>query len=218
MSQHTRPLLYTFRRCPYAIRARLAIQVSGITVDMHEVDLRHKPPALLACSPKGTVPVLQRQDGSVIEESLDIMRWALDQHDPQGWLQPCQQQPETSHALLTENDGAFKQMLDRYKYPERHSEYPQQHYRAQAEQFLHTLNVRLTQHPYLLGAHPSLVDAAIVPFIRQCARIDQGWFDAAPYPALIRWLNDWLASDLFKIVMQKHMIATPAITPVGAPT
>lgn len=198
-----KPLLYTFRRCPYAIRARLALKVSGVDIDMQEVDLRNKPPALLVCSPKGTVPVLQLSDSMVIDESLDIMRWALSQNDPSGWLRPCADQPEITRALLEENDHAFKQALDRYKYAERHPEHSLEYHRTQAEIFLRTLNTHLTQHSYLLGDQPSLVDAAIFPFIRQCAHIDQNWFYATPYRSLMRWLDTWLSSSVFSAVMQK---------------
>jgi len=197
-----KPVLYTFRRCPYAIRARLAIAVSSIEVEMHEVDLRHKPQALLDCSPKGTVPVLQLADGTVIDESLDIMRWALAIHDPQGWLGGNSALSAEAHTLIEQNDGPFKQALDRYKYAERHPEHPAAHYRAQAETFLATLNARLTRHRYLISDQPSLADMAIFPFVRQCAHVDKQWFYATPHTDLIRWLDALLQSALFTAVMQ----------------
>lgn len=196
------PLLYTFRRCPYAMRARLAIAASGVTMDMHEVDLRHKPAAILACSPKGTVPVLQLVDGRVIDESLDIMRWALSINDAQGWLRGDGDGPE-ARALLAENDGNFKRDLDRYKYAERFPDYPATYYRAQAEAFLAVLEARLARHDNLLRDQISLADMAIVPFVRQFAHVDRDWFYASPYKNLIAWLDCHLASQLFNVVMQK---------------
>jgi glutathione S-transferase len=195
-----KPTLYTFRRCPYAIRARLAIHVSGVEVEHCEVSLRNKPQALLACSPKGTVPVLQFADGSVLEESLDIMRWALLQHDPQDWLRDGATETQT---LIVENDGAFKSSLDRYKYADRYPEYPAAYYRSQTESFLTQLNARLTHQLHLLDDRVSLIDMAILPFIRQFAHVDRVWFYAAPYPHLIRWLSELLNSAPFTAVMQK---------------
>ncbi|MGH8499006.1 MAG: glutathione S-transferase N-terminal domain-containing protein, partial [Methylococcales bacterium] len=146
------PLLYSFRRCPYAIRARLAIATSGIEVHLHEVDLKAKPQSMLQLSPKATVPVLVLPDGRVIDESLDIMLWALRQHDPSHLLAD----PENAMMLIKRNDGQFKQALDRYKYPERYPEFPVAHYRAQAENVLHDWNTRLAQHHYLLGDKASI--------------------------------------------------------------
>lgn len=142
-----KPILYTFRRCPYAIRARLAIGVSGVEVELREVDLRDKPQAMLDCSPKGTVPVLQLADGSVIDESLDIMRWALAINDPMGW---CNETSEAL-ALIAQNDSSFKQNLDRYKYADRHPEHSAEYYRGQAELFLLLLDTRLAEQKYLMG-------------------------------------------------------------------
>jgi glutathione S-transferase len=195
-----RPILYTFRRCPYAIRARMAIEVSGAEVEMHEVDLRHKPQVLLACSPKGTVPVLRLPDGRVIDESLDIMRWALSINDPQGWMDS--EPAETLH-LIEQNDGSFKQDLDRYKYPDRFPEQSAVYYRKQAETFLTALNTRLAGHSYLMRNRLSLVDVALFPFVRQFAHVDRDWFYASPYRHLIGWLDEFLQSPLFIAVMRK---------------
>jgi glutathione S-transferase len=198
-----RPLLYTFRRCPYAIRARLAIFASGVDVEFHEVALRNKPRALLACSPKGTVPVLQCGDDSVLEESLDIMLWALRHNDPHDWLQGRPELTADAQMLLAENDGPFKQHLDRYKYADR---YPQQSpaaYRALGESFLMQLEARLNRQTYLCGARISLADMAIAPFIRQFARVDSAWFYASPYLRLIDWLTEITNSELFVAVMRK---------------
>lgn len=191
------PILYSFRRCPYAMRARLALLVSGTTYAHREVKLRDKPAEMLAASPKGTVPVLVLADGQVIDESLDIMRWALTQHDPEQWLDG------DDAALIASNDGAFKHHLDRYKYPERHHSDPLEH-RAAALEILAILETRLTTQPWLCGATRTLTDAALMPFVRQFAAVDRDWFDAQPLPALHRWLATQLAAPLFAEVMRVH--------------
>jgi glutathione S-transferase len=195
--------LYSFRRCPYAMRARLALRYSGVPLEIVEVSLKAKPAAMLALSPKGTVPVLN-VDGRVIDESLDIMRWALAQHDPQDWLLkddgPGQQRIET---LIAENDQVFKQHLNRYKYAERYPEQPMEYYRGQGELFLRRLDELLSQNDYLLADHPCLADMALAPFVRQFAHVDREWFAQAPYPHLQRWLQRFLESELFTQVMAK---------------
>ncbi|AZD08210.1 Glutathione S-transferase N terminus [Pseudomonas chlororaphis] len=195
--------LYSFRRCPYAMRARLALRYSGVPLEIVEVSLKAKPAAMLALSPKGTVPVLS-VDGRVIDESLDIMRWALAQHDPQDWLLkddgPAQQQIE---ALIAENDQVFKLHLNRYKYAERYPEQPMEYYRGQGEVFLRQLDELLSQRDYLLADHPSLADMALAPFVRQFAHVDRQWFAQTPYRNLQRWLQRFLESELFVAVMAK---------------
>ena len=198
----TAPVLYSYRRCPYAMRARMALHCSGIEVEIREIALRQKPAAMLAASPKGTVPVLVVPGGAVIDESLEIMRWALAQHDPQAWLNDVAR----SEVLIAENDGSFKQALDRYKYAERFPEHPQQTYRAQGERFLSQLETQLQEHAYLLDAEPRLADIAIFPFVRQFAAVDPAWWEAAPYPALSAWLALWVRSALFDSIMQKHPV------------
>lgn len=199
------PILYTFRRCPYAIRARLAIAVSGVVVTHHEVALRNKPAAMLAISPKATVPVLQLADGTVrtagtvIDESLNIMRWALRQNDPEHWLDV----PADTAALIEQNDTSFKRDLDRYKYPNRFPETPVENYRAACEEFVNILNTRLTTSAFLVGDKFSFTDAAIVPFVRQFAHVDKDWFYQSPHVQLIKWLDAILASPLFNSVMKK---------------
>jgi glutathione S-transferase len=195
------PLLYTFRRCPYAMRARLAIAVSGVSVREHEVDLKAKPAEMLAISPKGTVPVLHLQDGRVIEQSLDIMRWALAQHDPQSWLHA---DSTLVNVLIAENDGAFKRALDRYKYPERHPEKSQAAHRADGEVFIAQLETLLSRQNFLCGSKASIADAAIMPFVRQFAAVDSVWWHAASYSRARAWLNDWTTSPLFEGVMKKR--------------
>jgi glutathione S-transferase len=194
------PILYSYRRCPYAMRARMALWAAQIEVEVREVSLRQKPQHLLQISPKGTVPVLQLEDGVVLEQSLDIMQWALQKSDPQGWLNADH---EAINRLIAFNDGDFKKALDRYKYPERYPEQAQQFYRQQGEQFLQVLETALAQHAFLLGGAASMADVAIFPFIRQFAAVDTEWFAASPYPQLRVWLAGWLDSALFAEVMQK---------------
>ena len=190
-------VLYSFRRCPYAMRARMALRYSGVPVSIVEVSLKAKPAEMLALSPKGTVPVLVCADGRVIEQSLEIMHWALARHDPDNWLGP------ESAALIEENDQVFKVNLDRYKYAIRYPEQPMEHWRAQGAAFLQRLEVLLEQTPYLAGDTLSLADIALAPFVRQFAHVDRDWFEQAPYPRLNAWLERFLASELFISVMAK---------------
>jgi len=202
------PILYSFRRCPYAIRARLAVKVSGASVALREVVLRAKPGVLIAASPKATVPVLQLPDASVLEQSLDIMRWALQGHDPQRWLL-TEEQPETQ-TLIDLNDGPFKQALDRYKYASRQPERPAHAWRDEAVAVMLTpLNARLADRRFLLRDLPSLADMAIVPFVRQFACVDVAWFGHAPLPHLQAWLEGITASALFVSVMHKYAAWQP---------
>lgn len=197
------PLLYSFRRCPYAIRARLAIAISGVEVEISEVDLKAKPERMLQLSPKATVPVLVLPDGRVIDESLDIMLWALRQHDPLGMLVGFS---DDSKALIQRNDGEFKSALDRYKYPDRYPEFSMVEYRAQSEILIKDLNARLDESQHLCGEDAGIVDMALMPFIRQFAQVDRVWFDAGPYIQLQKWLREWEASDVFARVMRKARI------------
>jgi glutathione S-transferase len=193
-------LLYSYRRCPYAMRARMALSYAGIAYQLHDISLKDKPAGLLAVSPKGTVPVLVLPDGRVLEQSLDIMHWALQQHDPSRWLDIDR---DNSQALISENDGAFKQALDKYKYASRFPEQSAASYRSQAEDFLCKLEQALQERPFLSGAHLSLTDVAIFPFIRQFAAVDANWFAQAAYPKLQAWLQARLESSLFLGVMSK---------------
>lgn len=195
--------LYSFRRCPYAMRARMALRYSGVAVDIVEVSLRAKPAEMLALSSKGTVPVLNA-DGEVIDESLSIMRWALAQNDPQDWLLTENPAGQTQiDALIEENDQVFKVHLNRYKYAERYPEQPMEVYRAEGEVFLRKLDGLLAGRDYLLTGHPSLVDVALMPFVRQFAHVDREWFAQTPYARLQTWLQRFLESTLFTGVMQK---------------
>lgn len=203
----TLPLLYSFRRCPYAIRARLALAQAGVAVRTVEVDLKHKPPDLLAVSPRATVPVLVLPAGQVLTESLDIMRWALAQHDPTGWLQSPQ--PERDEFLIKTTDTAFKYWLDRYKYNELHPDQSREHYRQQAVDVLIAPLEEALSHagPCLGGTRPVMADAAIFPFVRQFAAVEPAWWASSQFTATQVWLQSWLASDLFLGVMRKQPVA-----------
>ncbi|MGH8329428.1 MAG: glutathione S-transferase [Pseudomonas fluorescens] len=195
--------LYSFRRCPYAMRARMALRYSGVAVNIVEVSLKAKPAEMLALSSKGTVPVLSI-DGQVIDESLAIMHWALAQSDPQDWLlkdDPVGQQ--LIAGLIEENDQVFKVHLNRYKYAERYPEQPMAFYRTEGEVFLRRLDELLEGREYLLAEHPSLADVALMPFVRQFAHVDREWFGQTPYRRLQGWLQRFLESELFIGVMQK---------------
>ncbi|NCP12910.1 MAG: glutathione S-transferase [Sphingomonadales bacterium] len=191
------PILYSFRRCPYAMRARMALWVAGIAVELREVKLAAKPPELVIASPKATVPVLVLADGTVIDESLAIMRWALGRNDPEGWL------AGDDTALIAANDGPFKHHLDRAKYPGRYEEDGVTDHRAAALALLVPLELRLENAPYLCGDKRSLTDIALFPFIRQFAHIDREWFAAQPLPRLQDWLDRLMASELFATIMPK---------------
>lgn len=192
------PVLYSFLRCPYAMRARLAIAQSEIVVELREVVLRDKPQALIDVSPKATVPVLVLSDGRVIEESLDIMHWALKQNDPNGWLEA------TGEELVHENDSVFKKHLDRYKYAQRYPEHPQVYYREQGEKFLQRLEKRLLSQAFLSGNQMGFVDAAVLPFVRQFAFVDHDWFNNSLYVNVKLWLDTFLDSEDFKSIMIKY--------------
>lgn len=204
------PLLYTYRRCPYAMRARMALLQAGRTFQACEIVLRDKPAEMLALSPKGTVPVLVLANGQVIDESWEVMRWAWggeDGTDPDGWW--ARAQTPDNLALLQRNDGAFKRLLDRHKYPERFTaEGTPATVRATAStEALHThllpLDTRLQAQPQLGGATPCATDLALFPFVRQFAAVDATWFAAQPLPALQDWLAGWLGSPLFAACMAK---------------
>lgn len=197
------PVLYSFRRCPYAMRARLALIASDARCELREVVLRDKPAEMLAASPKGTVPVLVMADGAVLEQSLDVMLWALRRNDPQRWLQPGVGTLEDMLALIAACDNGFKPQLDRYKYPGRFTD-AEDSARERGARFLRDLEARLSATACLAGAHATLADAALMPFVRQFAMVDPAWFDAQPWPRLHAWLSAWTASDLFARAMPKY--------------
>jgi len=212
-----RPILYSFRRCPYAMRARMALLISGTVCELREIVLRAKPPEMLAVSPKGTVPVLLLADGTVLEESLDIMLWALERNDPERWLTPAEGSREDMLRLIAQCDGEFKYHLDRYKYPGRFDNVDAAEHRAAGAGFLLQLESRLNRSSCLFGSDPALADIAIFPFVRQFAQTDQAWFDAQAWPHLHRWLSARLDSELFARIMHKvdpwHAGSTPSLFP-----
>ena len=183
------------------MRARLGILFAGLQVELREVTLKNKPAQMLAISPKGTVPVLQLVDGTVIEESRDIIVWALEQQDPQGLLDATIL-PQ-ANALIEQNDNEFKYWLDRYKYADRHVDMTQTEYRQRGEGFLQVLEALLNRNAYLLGEAPSIADIGIMPFVRQFAHVDRDVFSQLPYPNLQRWLQHWLEYPLFLQTMIK---------------
>lgn len=207
-------LLYSFRRCPYAMRARLALLAAGQSCELREVVLRDKPQALRDTSPKATVPVLVLPSGEVIDESLAIMQWALAQQDPLGWCTPTQGDLAQMLALVAETDTGFKPLLDRAKYPQRFGLVDGQAAREACVPFVGALQRRLAGTPFLFGDHAALADMALAPFVRQFAGIDAHWFAAQPWPDLQRWLQQWQDSDLFARAMQKFAPWHPQDVPV----
>lgn len=189
------PVLYSYRRCPYAMRARMALFMAKINVEVREISFKNKPAEMLAASPKGTVPVLVLTNGKVLEESIDIVHWAL---TPQ--LCPLHQ------ALISQNDGEFKKYLDRYKYPSR---FPQENqnpvfWRTQALPFLEKLEELLAAHPYLNGEKLGVVDISIMPFVRQFSKVDEAWWQTTPFPHTQKWLKNMVEAPLFTSVMKKR--------------
>ncbi len=215
-------ILYSFRRCPYAIRARLALAYAlpSASLELREVVLKNKPNAMLKLSPKGTVPVLllsnhsPTSNGQVIDESLDIMYWALKQSDKDNWLDNSNKEETTK--LIQQNDHNFKWALDHYKYADRH-EHSAEYYRNLAMPFLQLLEKKLQNQRFLEGDSIALADAAIFPFVRQFAHVDKNWFFASEYRALIKWLNDWLESDIFQSIMKKNAPWKPENTKLYFP-
>jgi glutathione S-transferase len=204
MSNEQARILYTFRRCPYAIRARMAIFTAGIEVELREVSLKNKPQDMLDVSRKGTVPVLC--DGTkVIDESLDIMLWALAINDPDQW---CSRYSETQKAtamqLIDENDNDFKNWLDKYKYADRHPELEPEYYRHQGTNFLAKLDNNLQKQRHLITSAITMADIAIFPFVRQFSMVDREWFDQCDFKALRIWLDKLLEMPVFKLVMAKQ--------------
>ncbi|WP_227664394.1 glutathione S-transferase [Marinobacter litoralis] len=198
--------MYSFRRCPYAMRARLGLVFAGLQVELREIVLKNKPAQMLAISPKGTVPVLElvEENGSqrrVIEESRDILEWALQQNDPHGLLNT---DLASASALIERNDNEFKHWLDRYKYADRHPERSQLEYRQEGEAFLQALEDLLGQNTFLMGERISMADIAVMPFVRQFAHVDRDVFYSLPYPKLQKWLTTWLEHPVFQQVMVKY--------------
>jgi len=211
------PVLWSFRRCPYAMRARLAIAASGQQVVLREILLRDKPAAFVAASPKATVPVLQLADGTVIDESRDIMMWALTQSDPDGWLAVWQRDKDAALRFLDQLDGPFKAHLDRYKYASRYDKSAAVMHRDSGAAFLGDLDRSLSGQAALSGAAMGVLDFASLPFVRQFRIADPQWFDAQPWPHLHRWLSAFLISPRFARIMHKYEPWDAAASPVLFP-
>lgn len=195
------PILYSFRRCPYAIRARMALLLYGVAYETVEVSLKEKPEALLKLNPAGTVPVLVIDENTIIAESLDIIRWAMSQNEKQGPLIAGESQ--MMQELIQINDTQFKHWLDRYKYADRHPEQTEEDYQFEVQRFLNLYDAHLQTSQFFAGVKPSIADIAIFPFVRQCAAVKPEWFDSLAMPSLQRWLDYWLNNDAFKEVMKK---------------
>ena len=211
------PVLYSFRRCPYAMRARLALQYSGIKEELREVVLRDKPQEMLSLSSTGTVPVLELPGKEVLAESWDIMLWALRQNDPECWLGRDESLLTDAAMLVEMNDYSFKPDLDHYKYADRYPEHPREYYRSQGEEFLQQLEEMLSGSRFLLGGKVSAADIAVFPFIRQFAFVDKNWFDQTPYVNLQQWLQGFLQDSLFGSIMMKYSAWRPGDTPIRFP-
>lgn len=208
------PILYSLRNCPYAMRARIGLYMAQQLVEVREVKLTNKPEAMLAASAKGTVPILQTERG-IVDQSLDIMLWALKRHDPNDLLYKAtpEKQPHML-ALITIFDEEFKGKLEQYKCVKRYHGAALERARSDCEHYLAQLERRLTQHPFLFGQHLSLADIAIMPFIRQIARVERQWYLSAPYPNLRQWLDNMLQSVMFSKVMTKYPIWSKGACPV----
>ena len=203
------PIFYSFRRCTYAMRARLALRVSNVAYEHREVALKAKPIEMLAASPNGTVPVFCLPTGEVLEQSLDIMRWALKQNDVEAWLPRSPDAWAFTNEGIALNDGEFKAHLDRYKYPQRFGLTDGWQHRAQGAEILMRWQAHLQMQPFLSGHHWGLLDACVAPFVRQFARTDRAWFDSQPWPQLGLWLAAFENSEAFIAVMHKHSLWTP---------
>ena len=188
------------------MRARMALSASGQTCEIREVVLSKKPLEMIDLSPKATVPVLQLVTGQILEQSLDIMRWALEKNDPLGWLDPEYGTLGAMLELIEKTDGDFKYNLDHYKYVQRYKNIDPLFHRTEGESFLRILDEILGQYNYLFGTKPSLADYAIVPFIRQFANTDRPWFDALLYRSLHKWLNNLISSEPFNAIMVKYPV------------
>lgn len=211
------PIFYSFRRCPYAMRARLALAISGQVCELREVALGRKPAALLQASPKGTVPVLVQVTGQVVDESLDIMLWALHRNDPLHWLTANDAILAEAMQLVAQCDGEFKFHLDRYKYPNRFDLDDAAIHREHGAVFLNALNQRLARQRHLLGESEHLADMAIAPFVRQFAHTGPAWFASQPWPALQSWLAAFENSSRYRQVMSKYPPWEPGQPPVHFP-
>jgi glutathione S-transferase len=204
-TSETAPILYSFRRCPYAMRARLALKSSETNVELREIILRDKPAHMVEVSPKATVPVMILPNGKVIDESLDVMIHALKQNDPEGLLDAEKASLDEMLSLIKTFDGPFKTALDRYKYANRHDNVDVDEERQKASEYLMELEALLVSgNDYLFGSRISLADLAIFPFVRQFANVDKDWFDNQTWPHLVKALDKFVNSDRFLSIMTKY--------------
>jgi len=199
------PILYSLRNCPYAMRARMAIFKSSQMVLLRDLVLSNKPVEMMQASPKGTVPVLVLTNGTVIEESLDVMLWALYESDPRDLLHSFDESSLSEMLkLINEFDSEFKACLEQYKCAKRYQEDNIEECRVACQHYLHRLEQRLSKHAFLISDNESLADIALIPFIRQFARVERQWYLQSPYPKVRLWLNKYLQSVMFSKVMTKH--------------
>ena len=201
-SKNNLPILYSFRRCPYAMRARMAIHISSQKCEIREVLLRDKPPSMLEYSSKGTVPVLVLQSGEVIDESLDVIDWALNLNDPDNWQRS--KDNEKTKELIKINDGEFKHHLDRYKYSKRYDNEDPEFHRKKCLSFIEKVSSELQNSKYIFDDEISYIDISLLPFIRQFRIADNEWFDELPYENVKSWLSNFLNSELLKSIMYKY--------------
>ena len=208
------PILYSFRRCPYAMRARLAIKASGIIVEIREVELKNKPKEFLSISPKATVPVVCISSKQIIEESLDIMEWALKINDPLKLLKYEKLNRIEIHNILNKLENEFKQNLDRYKYSSRFDLPSPKLYRDKNLQTLNEFNNLLQNNKGICSSHLSFLDYAVFPFIRQFRNVNSVWFDSLELKFLQTWLYELIDSDEFSSIMKKYEIWNPNQKPI----
>lgn len=200
------PVLYSFRRCPYCMRAHMALKNSAIKVELREVDLNDMPQEALAVSAKATVPLLVFSDGSFIDESWDIVKWAVAQNDPDNWSGENDEYLMDAEMLVETNDFSFKEDLDHYKYADRHPQQTEEEYRLACEEFIEELEDMLADHDYLLGNQLTLADIGVFPFIRQFSLVDKDWFEQSPYNNVKHWLTTIINTSLFQQVFVKHSL------------
>jgi len=207
-------VLYSYLKCPFSLRSRMALSYAGIRCEIREVDLSNPPEEMTVISPNARVPLLILPDGNVIGESMKIMRWALSQNDPDKWWPDNTIRRQSIRNLLDTSNGSFSTALFYYAF---HSNYPRrskEEYRLEGEVFMVELEARLSVSAHLVGEALTLADVAIFPFIYNFARVDQQWFNSCPYPNLRNWVNDFMGSELFRQAMKKNPVWKPQSQPV----
>lgn len=206
MTEHTHPVLYTYRLCPYAMRARMALLHAGVTCELREVDLKNKPAHMLEISPKGSVPVLLLQDGTVLEQSLDIMDWAIEQNDPGQWTLENDAKREAAEKLVAFTDGDYAKAVRKLRRPEKYDGEELGESRERAIEFLRDLDLRLQEHAHLFANRPTKADYAIFPLVRSFRKMEAGLFDELDLTALKRWLAEHENSEIFKLCMEDYPV------------